>query len=206
MFDSVVAMSKWLDPNFTEYVRLLSCARNGVDGKDHFFVNDFVNNYKVYYPCYTLIENEFRKLKDIMQASLQGKKELTIENMHYYYDLKMYVARANVEINSNNVDRSKMFIHTLPIIEKLDALKKQKKIKQLKRQGVQPYQSYIDNVNILKKFPFKTKDECNSKSTTKPYYISKHDILQIINNDKTLSNKITRKNMTKSETCDFLFD
>lgn len=57
------------------------------------------------------------------------------------------------------------------------------------------------------KFPFKTFDECTSKATSKEYFISKKDLVQIIENDAVLKEMLGPKfaSMTKEEICRRIF-
>jgi hypothetical protein len=67
--------------------------------------------------------------------------------------------------------------------------------------------------NMLQAYPFnlfnfKTRDECKSSSRSKPYYINKTDILDIIGKDENLVKAFPKgyKKLSKSDICDVFFE
>ncbi len=57
------------------------------------------------------------------------------------------------------------------------------------------------------KFPFKTKDQCNSRETSQKYYLSKDDVLKVIDSDKELKDLFPAgyKSLKKKDICNVLF-
>lgn len=64
----------------------------------------------------------------------------------------------------------------------------------------------INNIP-LDRFKFKTAEECNSKSSSKPFYMSKDDILKIIASDENIEKEFPSnyKKLKKEELCTILF-
>ena len=62
-------------------------------------------------------------------------------------------------------------------------------------------------LDILSKFPFKTMDECTSKATSKDFFISRKDLIQLIDSDAVLKEWLGPKyaSMTKEEICRRIF-
>lgn len=67
--------------------------------------------------------------------------------------------------------------------------------------------------NMLNEYPFnlfnfKNREECKSSSRSKPYYINKNDLVNIISNNPELSQVFPKgyKKLPKEAICDTLFD
>jgi len=65
----------------------------------------------------------------------------------------------------------------------------------------------IINNSMLRHFNFRSKDECNSRETSKPYYISKENLIKTINTNPELAAEFPAnyKKLKKGELCDIIF-
>jgi hypothetical protein len=85
-----------------------------------------------------------------------------------------------------------------------------KSVKSVKR-SVKIKESAIASMLLMfpfNKFPFKTKDQCNSRETSQKYYLSKDDVLKVIDSDEELKDLFPAgyKSLKKQDICNLLFN
>ena len=83
--------------------------------------------------------------------------------------------------------------------------KMQKRLERVKKEAVK---KILEAAFPMHKVPFKSKDECLSKATKKPYYISKQDLVKLIDEDPELKSFFKKgyKTLTKEKICSKIFD
>jgi hypothetical protein len=95
-------------------------------------------------------------------------------------------------------------------LTKLSLVPKTKKKELVKKLTVQQTQTIKHNIKqlIASKFKFNTKDECVSKKHSQPYFMSKENMLKVIENDNELKSLLPSnyKTLSKEQLCTYLFD
>ena len=188
MFDPYEVFARWSDPVYLEYKSNPDKAlKHPVFSR----ISDNVEDPKTYYngiiykTIMYKVRNDIKLEKDEMfnayRAMFADKKTRASNIYKKFMDIKEFVT------NNTETYPCDIFIAKLPKM---------------------PRQSKPNIKSLMSRFPFKTREECKSKATGKPYYIKKSDLIKMIQDEPVIRTKFKRplSSYTKEEACDILFD
>lgn len=222
------------NPIYQEYLTLLNNDVIEFTSSGQFKVtNSEGTTFKVTLPVYIDVNSELAKpiptlekvkLEYIRALSRkQISKELTIhiqklkkEIMKYSdQDMKKIGAIKEYQTYIHNFSTQHprpIYIKTLPIIEvSSEKAKAKAKTKKVVKERNQKVKEHVIG-NMLLKYPFNmfnfsTKKECTSREVSKPYYISKKDLVDQISGNNEMKKLFPKdyKTMKKEQLCDVIF-
>ena len=193
---------------YTEYVKHL-----GEMSANTILTSDSFDNGKgvlVRFPTYVNIDNALSKL-DYSNPISFYQEYFDLMSLKCLLDTPEYIQKMPT-FENNKIQESVKKINK----KKIPNNKSSKQSTQRPTKTVSPAQTDKIKASVIGKmletfpfsqFPFKTLQECNSKSTSSKFYVSKADIIKTIDNDAHLKNIFPKKYKTlnKSELCDVLF-
>jgi hypothetical protein len=148
----------------------------------------------------TRLSDEYSNAKTVQESVLKYKAlQDSVKKFGFHPYSPIYVCTkkpTTIHVHSDaNIDPRENMNDQEPIQKSHKASNSSSKTK--------PRIKTIEKRSQLNTFPFKTIEECISKSSTKSYYISKKDLIDIIKNDSVLKKAIGPKlsSMTKEEIC-----
>lgn len=172
-------------------------------------INKIQNDIDDIYTYYDLIiKEEIPKDKtklETLYKNMQNDKTLIPQYVSAY--IKFMKSKQNYE----------PITYLVKSIPKLTNAKDPKEVKEVKEEKNKPKKLTDKNVKVIKKnikdlvkdkFKAKTNEECKSKQRTKPYFMKKDEILEIIEKNPELKKLLPAnyKTLDKDNLCKYIFD
>ena len=196
------------DPIYLQYLELLKSDKKKTFHGDYFIVEmDRGKNMKVTFPKYVNLDHVIKTCKTARER-VESQYLRLLSRKKLWKDMLLLRNRPNVQEFEQG---QHFYIDKLPIIsettEKVAVIKVDRKKKQ---------QQKIKEVvigRILGEYPFnlfnfKTLQECESRETSKPYFVSKKDLLDIIDNNNNIKQLFPKgyKAFKKEQICKVLVE
>lgn len=192
------------DPVYIEYLNLL---RNSTKTfySSYFLAKVNDKTFKVTFPTYVNIDIA-------LDNSKSARESVELQYMNLLYKDKLLKDLELLNIHIKKYDMGCMYyIDKLPTIvetqEKVQIIKSDKKSKR----QTKIKKNVINEILLgypFNMFNFKSKEECNSRETSKPYYISKKEMVDVITNNNDLKQMFPKgyKTLKKEELCKVVFE
>lgn len=219
--DILEKINRCNDPAYVKYLKYLQS-----DNKKIFFTNFFIfedaetdEKIKVTLPSYVNVNAEINKIQDSKKKKerkqlVELEYILAISKSKLWKDILTLNSKANIAlypIKKGDV----YYIKTLPEFSeykddtKTKTKKKSAKTKNVRNDKVK--EKVISDMLLqypFNVFNFKTREECESRQTSKPYYISKKDMIDKISANQDLLKAFPKgyKQLKKEELCKVVFN
>lgn len=175
--------------------------------KDEMFmanrINTIINQNNAIQKDKMLIYNKIQETNDDVEKKTNTKKYISIQT-----EVKPVKKLLEYSLLHDDYILSKPVIDVFSLKPDKFETKLKEKIKKTKKVFEKTEREVKDNLkNNIKKTIFATLDECNSSKRSKPYYLNKAQIIEIIEKDPELKEKLGKayKKMSRTELCDKLF-
>jgi hypothetical protein len=117
-----------------------------------------------------------------------------------------YFPQIDLLLKDDNQIKNNDNSHVLKNISKENVQKSYSKLKDKKVNYEKPVITIKKKISTNANFPFENTTECKSKSSSKPTFVKKDDIIQTLKKMKyDKKSKVPIETMTKDELCDFYF-
>lgn len=208
-------INRFSDPVYIQYLKFLTS-----DSKKQFFpsgyftIKDNGKKYKVTLPKYTDIDLALQESKtptefvELKYIKLLCKTKIWKDIKRLYKENKYYHKDFIPKVKENLIGRT-FFIEVLPVIEETQEVSVEKS--KLSKRNDKIKEKVINDMLLaypFNMFKFKTQKECESRERSKPYYISKKEMVDIISKNNDIKKLYPKeyKNLKKEELCKVIFD
>ena len=177
------------------------------------YIIDFIHALQ-YYKALVLnnhVKKQAHHNEDLFNNISQNQADTSQLVKRYVDDHITYLKKYNEE----NDMKTTIYIENLPIVEFKESVKevKPQKVKKLKDKDTvsevkSPLQRLLED-SPFGKFAFNQREDCKSKERKQKFYMSKEEILKVIDSlSKEDRGKLPKalKSLTKEKICDLLFD
>ena len=206
-------INRYKDPVYIQYLHFLASDKKTFF-PGYFHVKENGKTYKITLPKYVDIDMALQKstttkeFVELKYIKLLCKTKIWKDIKLLYKENKYYHKDFIPSIKENLIGRT-FFIDILPVIEETKEITVEKS--KLSKRHEKIKNKVISNMLLaypFNMFQFKTQKECESREVSKPYYISKKDMVNIISENNDIKKLYPKgyKNLKKEELCKVIFD